>query len=337
MIEELKRTLSHIACELSDHGGAEEVAKVFAAIFESLLPKDLREYLTNLGADISKAMIGNESSILMIAAGNGQYSYVQERMKDYRDKKSLLRYASIAGDLQMMTILLDVGVKPDPDALCSALFRGNLEAARLLISRGADIRNRGYYNPWSAVNDVETAQFLTSAGCPMDDIFRSVRTSDVEVLRFLLDNRADIATFPMLGRVSDISCLRLLLERGLKVDNSDLLYSTCCQRPNGPIIRLLLTYSADPNKGLRPPALAVAEYHNIPISKTLLAAGANFNSPSILKEAIKNLAYTKWLVSTGVNVNVQDYEGYTPLDFAAGVMRKYLRSVGAKTKQELAK
>ena len=232
-----------------------------------------------------------------------------------------LMVATLFAGPDCMKLLLDRGANPNlatgngATALMWAM--PDLEKARLLIARGAEVNARS--------TNLGRTPFLIAAGMP----------SSVETLRFLLEKGADLRAKDRGGehalgfaaRLADVEVVRFLVEKGFDVNEpgggSTPPLTRAVSRQYLPTIEFLLGKGAK----IRKNDLRLATHWQDPkLIERLIAAGGDVNGSSgtyrltpLIYAASSYQAGTatlKFLLEKGADPNAADTDGEKPLDWA---------------------
>jgi ankyrin repeat protein len=221
--------------------------------------------------------------------------------------------------------------------LMHAAAFGNLNALKLLIDAGADVKARNDMDAtallWAAA-DPEKARLLIEHGADVTVASKQGRTplmvaaarkGGAAIVDLLLSKGADVHAKDRVGetaltiaaRSGDLDIVKLLLAKGAEPNTADavgrrpLFAAAIGQNPA--IVRLLLQHGAAVNAATsRPPGAAVRTTNNIkngpPNSSNITALhnAAAFGPAESVRE----------LLNAGANVNAQDSRKLAPLSFA---------------------
>ncbi|GBG23794.1 Ankyrin repeat domain-containing protein 50 [Hondaea fermentalgiana] len=165
-----------------------------------------------------------------------------------------LHHASRQGLDKVMEVLLDLGANVASEengitALSVACTNGHVDAARLLLDRGADVNYSGYSD-----------EFPLLGAC---------REGHIEIVRMLLDRGAHVNICeysdecPLLGacREGHIEVVRMLLNRDDKIQNREKALGIAVEKKNADLARLFVQHGMN-FECLRNPFDYVGEDHN---------------------------------------------------------------------------
>ena len=310
--------------------------------------RDIMRLLLDYGANLAaRDNIGNTTLHLVVSEGHLKGArMLLERGADvnsqndegltpiqqasYGLRRGYLRYPC----LDIMRLLLDHGAnftasdKSGNTALHFVVSEGHLEAARMLLERGADVNSKNN-------------EGLT----PLQRASQGLRRRYLDIMRLLLDHGADLAARDNSGNTvlhfsaseGHLEAARMLLERGANVDSQNDKGLTPLQRASQgmwrgylDIIRLLLDHGANltgcDNSGNTALHFVVSDGH-LEAARMLLERGANIDSQNDegltpLQQASQSmreeyLNIMRFLLECGANTDAHDYRGNTALHFAA--------------------
>jgi ankyrin repeat protein len=162
-------------------------------------------------------------------------------MAEERQRRNSLMLAAGRGHVEIMRILLDVsGVHVDEKNSLGGtalMFANNVDMARFLISRGANVREKSLSKSTplmlaSIHGHLDVVQLLLSYGVTVDDISDhgstalkgAIEKNHVDVIRALIDNGADVnlsdftlsLSPPLMyaARIGNMEVVRLLISKG---------------------------------------------------------------------------------------------------------------------------
>lgn len=265
---------------------------------------------------LAYAIIGQQKHVVhrLIAAGvNSRYGG-----KDYR--RSPIHLASVWGDVQVLSLLIGSGVDSAsytgrfaPLHLAAAF--GNRNAVEILLGAGAKINSKNSRR--------ETPLHLASC------------YGQCEVSQYLLEHGADdgARTFrgdsPLFVAVDEYQqeTIRILRRYGARVENKSLFKAIDTKRLD--IIRALLEhdFNAGTKSKSRDKALFIVMKNNEQeIAKVLIAAGANVNAISAMRDGLgtplhsavedDGIERVQFLLGHGADPNMKSLWTKTPLDIA---------------------
>lgn len=237
--------------------------------------------------------------------------------------------------------------------LQNAIAEKNVQLAELLLQNGADadIKNeRGQtilYGEVNKANNLEIIKLLVRYGADINAIdnygipviSRAVLSRDINIIRFMIDNGADIESaespdkgsqynpidllyYPIIEGRLDI--VKLLLENGAKVSLEDRpgnVLSTTVARGNLHMAQFLIEYGIDVNARSHGGKTALFFSKTRRMTQFLIDNGAEVNAkdddfiitPLFEAAQWQNAAWATTLISNGAEVNVRDDDGKTPL------------------------
>jgi ankyrin repeat protein len=234
------------------------------------------------------------------------------------DAKGELPLCLAVDNVSTVKILLDnsadVNVK-NKSALTPlhfAAFRGKLDSVEELIKRGANI---------DAIDESN-----------LTPLFYSIQAKHPEVTKFLLEKGANVDDGEELlcqAARSDLpECIVLLLERGVSVNAKDSSGKTALNYAsfNGnSCVKVLLEKGADPNSVSsveESPIMLPLIFSKTDTIKELITAGTDLTFMSLnalhLTVFLGDIFSTVVLIRSGVDVNVTDESGKTPLHCVCG-------------------
>jgi ankyrin repeat protein len=319
----------------------------------------LIKYLVDEGAALDAKIPPDDRTVLHVAAAVGDIDllkYLVAKGIKIQDKTpaghNALHFAVEGGHKAMVAFLLDKGVSVKDTAyppLHTAVMRGDLEIAALLLARGAD------------VNQVFTSVVESTA------LGEAARAGKLEAVKFLLTKGADVKKDPAaLHRAAfhgHAAIVALLLERGLAVDaflpdGFELYYFPFQRRI--PILAVFVEKDKTKFKGQRSaifirelngedqvaviggqPLQAAIAGRQAAVVDLLLKKGAKADvrfpdgsTPLHLAAMLDDVATVKLLLASGVDVNVRNQAGKTALqcamEYEADEVAALLRKHGAK-------
>jgi len=252
------------------------------------------EYLISQGADVGIHIIENDSH-----------------------SSTALDFAVDIGNAEIIKFLISKGMDVQIGLWC-AIWKKNLEIARLFLSHGADVNKVDVHGE---------SPFHEAVG----------REQNIEVVKFLVSHGADINGKTKRGfYCSDI-----------EVDIGDTPLHRAMKCPNADVIEYLISKGADVsarNNYGRTPLHEAMWGQCIKVVKLLVSNGADIkvkdnSGETPLHRAVEwrrneNVEVVKYLVSKGADISAEDSKGRTPLDIAKEkhnrAMVKYFTSIGCQ-------
>lgn len=322
-----------------------------AALTEAAIRGDekLTEALLKAGADVNKADYHGKTALQfalgwnkrskaakLIYAAGGRLGKISED----EQVNPMMDYACSFGFTEVVSQLIQHGVKPNAHFAILAAQEGKSEVLKLLISAGLDVNQKDDKG---------------------DDILLfAVSSGDLDCVKILVENGADIAfekntetgsTGPALILASlggHLPAVRYLAQSGADLDIQNSFGETAlmiaASKGHYDIVDFLIQAGADINKQKNAGTTAVkfaAGSGNTEILEALIKAGADVNlgdndDDTPLGEAVfqGQLKAAEVLIRAGANVNAKNKEGKTILDFAKEKgykeIESLLKSAGAK-------
>jgi ankyrin repeat protein len=257
-------------------------------------------------------------------------------------------------------------------ALMQAALNSDVRMMRLLLERGAAANARrrdGVHVLLRAVHDPDKVRLLLNNGTQVQPgavVLAAMVPGSRKTLELLLahggDANADAGGFNALMAAAlsgDLDSVTCLFEHGANLNTRTKLgYSAlnaAAFSGNAAIVKLLLDRGADPNEryevpdsngDFRTPAVTAALQGHADCLKLLLDHGADiniqggpFDRTALLGAATTGSEETvRLLLAKGADVHAQDWEGDTPLDWAAlrgeTAIVKLLRQAGGKARSQ---
>jgi len=277
--------------------------------------RDIAEFLVSKGID---------TSTFHVAAGMGDLARVKNHIEQGADVNTQdelgwtpLYWAASLGQIEVAKLLIDKGADVRTAAtdggiaLYQAAQAGDNEVVELLIANGAEIDAKGM-GGWTSLH-------------------RAVQSGHREVVQLLLANGAEIDAKGM-GGWTPLHCavqsghrevVQLLLANGADVNAKDSRDRTplflALRRGRKEVLPLLLAHGADVNAknrtGITPLDLAIGS-EDIEIIELFLHDKANISAvlSSFVQSGDKKVV--EHIIGLGVDVNVKDKHGLTPLHYA---------------------
>lgn len=238
--------------------------------------------LVGKGADVNAVSKMGRSALMIAAEHNGAATTVKFLLEKGASTKPMTKegmdalvLASDANDIESMRLLLDKGVNPKgpslPMSLINSASMGNLDAVKLLLSKGAPANAMA---PPEAGGKVKNGPIQLGSFTPL---MFAVADGNPDVVKILLDNGADV-------NAKDV--------RGMTA----LMLAIASDRHNPEIIKMLLDKGADVSIKSKAgeTALDWAEKMHVPAIYASLKAepkqieAVKFNdTPAELREAVQ--------------------------------------------------
>ncbi|CAH0549306.1 unnamed protein product [Brassicogethes aeneus] len=326
------------------------------------------EFLINQGANVNLRGSKDKIMALHVAAATGNVEIVNVLVSNGADidaqdinGKSPLIYAVRKNHTETAKFLINKGAdvnlrgsKDNATALHDAAATGNVEIAKVLLSKDADIDAQDINGCSPLIfavskNHTETAKFLINQGADVNlrdskdnatALHDAALTENVEIANVLLSKDADIdaqdinGKSPLIFAVSNnhTETAKFLINKGADVnlrgskDNATALHDAAATG-NVEIAKVLLSKDADIDaqdiNGYSPLMFAVIKNHT-ETAKFLINHGADVNlrSSKYNRTALHDAAATgnveiaKVLLSKDADIDAQDINGYSPLMFA---------------------
>jgi len=199
-------------------------------------------------------------------------------------RRTPLMIAAACGELEAARVLLERGADPNGGnirryeaPIYAAARRGDTAMAELLLTCHADVDNR-------------SVSPLCAAAPPDNDEALNVRR--LAVAEMLLEHGADVNGVdrgehitPLHASVRNVAMTKLLLEHGAKLEAKDDQGQTALFRAadvvNLPVAKLLIEHGADVNareKDGHPVLYCAVKANNIPLAELLIEHGADVNA-----------------------------------------------------------
>lgn len=309
----------------------------------------LTEALLKAGADVNKTDYHGKTALQFALGRNGHeqvakliYSAGGRLGKISKDDQvnPMMDYACSLGFTEVVSQLIEYGVKPNAHFAIMAAQEGKSEVLKLLISSGLDVNQKD--DKGDAI------------------LFSAISFGGVDCVKVLVENGADInfekntdkgSTGPALILASltgRLPVVRYLAKSGADLDIQNSFGETALMlaaaKGHYDIVDFLIKSGANVNKQKKAGTTAVkfaAGIGNTEILEALIKAGADVNlgdndGDTPLGEAVTegHLKAAEILIRAGANVNAKNKEGKTILDFAKEKGHKeiesLLKSAGAK-------
>jgi len=342
-------------------GGADVNAKdergktaLFYAVEHNL--KDIVELLIAKGADVNaKNKRGN--TLLHYAISVKETGMVEALVTKGADVNlrtgsgySLLRLAAWNESVDIVKLLVDHGAQfnaKDPDgwtAFYNAVWSGNRELVDVFINKGADIST---FHMTAAMGDMAGVNVFLEQGFAVDAKDEMENTplawatcmDQAEVVKLLIAQGADVnlkiygqsMALHQAAGIGNSDIVQLLISNGADVNAKDMYGRGPLHRAVQPghreVVRLLLNNGADVNaktksrRGITPLDLAI-DSGDIEIVELFLHDKANVSA--VFSSAVQsgNKKVVEQIIGLGVDVNVKDKHGLTPLHYAVHVRSK---------------
>ncbi|MBO7090483.1 MAG: ankyrin repeat domain-containing protein [Victivallales bacterium] len=299
--------MENLSFILAEIGDGINVRHILNAAMEDAVPKgdlELVKFLLKHGASVNATYFENASEM--------------------SERETLLQIAAETGNKAMLSFLLDNGAIMEStrgaSPLLAALEQRHLEAAKLLLERGAAVNVRGCHgeSPLMVavmVDDYDMVKFLLDHGADVhavaDDglgpVHHAAKTGNVEIMKLLLaagaeydsdNNRKKEKPIIMAVREGNLAMIKMLLGRYDGEDRQEiikLVLDAIAQRRYWNLFQSILDF------------VCSNEQAKLPKEK-----------PASLHEAVKqsDVEAVKELVDAGTEINAFDDDGNTPLDLA---------------------
>lgn len=354
LVSSVRNGLGDIALFLIQSGADANIDSRYPyrpALTEAAMNGDekLTEALLKVGADVNKADFDGKTA-LQFALGRNErekaakllYSAGGRLGKISKDDQvnPMMDHACSLGFTEVVSQLIQYGVKPNAHFATMAAQEGKSEVLKLLISAGLDVNQK---------NDKGDAV-----------LFSAVSSGDVDCVKILVENGADInfekksekgSTGPALILASlagRLPVVQYLAKSGADLDIQNSFGETALMlaaaKGHYDIVDFLIKSGANINKQKKAGTTAIkfaAGIGNTEILEALIKAGADVNlgdndDDTPLGDAVfaGHLKAAEILIRVGANVNAKNKDGKTILDFAKEKGHKeiesLLKSAGAK-------
>jgi ankyrin repeat protein len=239
------------------------------------------------------------------------------------------------------------------DCLQASVLRENITAFQLCEQKGASIHGKDREGNtvlhWAAQQpNPDLVQQLIARGANVNEQNYSGRTAlhyaaeqqRLAIVNVLLNhgaqvNLSDRSGYTALTLTEDSQIAVQLLSKGAQIqarpgENITLL-ENAVSRANSGLIRVLCAHGANPNQIGRSGEPIIFWANDLATLKAMVSAGANLSlrgklGQTILhqlvkadffpEDGIRRLPSINWLIARGMNVDIQDSKGNTPLHFA---------------------
>ena len=267
---------------------------------------DLLELALDMGFDIKKLYDTNIFAKLCLIGNFKCIKFLfdkgfDEKLVTFKNKANGLISAIQSQNYETVKILLDYGYDPQNAILEACLHAKNLDILKLLLDRGASIKN------WKDTND---SSYLTSPICIACEI------ENREVMQFLLDNGANINEGYSVKYAcikENVEALKFLIEKGASVHKGKPLV-TAIDKRNLEMVKLLVEHGADVNMSFGNEKHGIEEFsilnHAIykkdeKIVEYLIDHGASLNNKEPLRFAMCSELNSMviLLIKKGANIN----------------------------------
>ncbi len=316
--------------------------------------------------DVNLASEGGRTA-LMVAAIKGDADMVKLlidagadwHMKD-ADGKTAQQLATTTNNDEIAKLIgehaMEILMQKNPDvAFFVAIKRGDLDTAKKAYEKGAD-------------NDVKTKNPSFGGTGHQTALMLAVKRNDTNILKFLLDNRAQVNAVDSKGKAAidydpSEESASLLRAKGAKPFAAETLNESLIQaieKKDADVVSACLNKGADPNHyayGGEPALVEAVKYGSIEIITNLVGHGASPNmgcdpgfqddfaksdgATALYWASLRGAALAKWLIDCGAKVNVKTRDGTTPLMYAASAKGgaetvKVLLTAGARVNAQRA-
>lgn len=323
--------------------------ELFYIVAEDFTPTDLNSFCkinrrlnTVLAPLLHECMIQHKHELLLWAAGRGRERMVRLLLREGADinfwtDSSALYTAVKHGHEEIVKILLENGAeihnqRADSQAQRSALHEaacqyGRESIAKLLIQKGADI------NALSGCGMAPLHQAVVHGNEPMVRLLVK-KGCDVNIRRrFVIKNQ--VTPLHYAARLENDEIMRILFDAGASINALDIRQRTplhvAAVSGTESVAGLLLERGADINaadwEGMTP-LLVAAERSRTPMVRWLLNRGASFTAVDKKGSTVLHIAAESHrcngdvstvglLLGKGIDIDVKDSHGKTPLNRAA--------------------
>lgn len=263
------------------------------------------------------------------------------------DETERLQHAVSNNDVEIAKKYLEQGANPngsnqyDLTPLMITALNGNLEMAKLLISKGADVNVKDKNGNTALAYCSNYGYIIVAKNA---DVNVKDKYGYIKIAKFLVENGADInhrnkdgiTALEQATKNSNFELAKFLIENGAnhKSINQSLVIVSgqgdgwrikSNKKEKEEFLHYLISHNADVNAknciGVSALANAVL-MDNLEFVKTLLCNGANVNSKdykgdtALMFACVKeNWEITNLLINNGANVNIKNNEGKTALEY----------------------
>jgi ankyrin repeat protein len=242
------------------------------------------------------------------------------------EKKTVLMQAALEGQVKIAEMFLDAGADlhardtQGRTALTWALLYGQKKAAAMLQKRGATL----------TLVDAAMLGEVTEASRLLDEQLGRREVTTKPQLTWSSNAQFDGAEPPLIWAVKTnrLKAIETLLQAGADIEVRDekgktaLMYAAYYRIAKQ--VELLLRFGADPNAIDDDGAPLLTHSTSVPITRTLLAAGADPNlrhthdgrTPLMYAATAGNIPLIGFLLSAGADITATDHQGWTALHHA---------------------
>jgi ankyrin repeat protein len=301
---------------------------------------EIVKLLIEKGADVNLKSLLNETALDLAVLHN--HADIAKLLGEHGAKPANLTVAVMMKDLNRVRELIEGGKSVNPRALILAAENDDLEIAKFLVRKGANVNGK-----WD--DDGKTA------------LMAAANAGHTEMIKLLIERGADVnavdrgyTALMFASEKSHVAIVRLLLEKGANIDSEagisllhwDVLRRTASRgitprevrwtalkkaawAGNTEIARLLIEKGADVNSkdefGWTPLMFAaISERDPVDVARLLIEKGADVNSklkdgvtPLMFAASAGNLEVLKLVIEKGADVNYKYESDWTPLMSAA--------------------
>jgi ankyrin repeat protein len=120
--------------------------------------------------------------------------------KDDNWGETPLHIVAEKGDIELAKLLISKGADVNAGTITGttplyyATRKGNIEIVKFLVSKGANVNDRDALSVAAEKNELEVVQFLVSKGAVANQgaLFRAVENGNIEIVKFLVSKGADV-------------------------------------------------------------------------------------------------------------------------------------------------